>query len=144
MSGFFVAGIPIAKGSAKAFVNKKTGRAIVTQDNNTRQKPWASMISVTAQQLNQPIIDGPVRISLHFVMPRPKGHYGTGKNATVLKPSAPVWHTSKPDIDKTVRCVLDSLTGILWHDDCQVVLIQNVSKKYGDRPGVYIEVNKCW
>jgi Holliday junction resolvase RusA-like endonuclease len=149
---FFVQGIPVPKGSAKAFVikTKATGklRAIVTQDNREKQKPWASMIGVTAQQLNQPMIDGPVSLSLAFILPRPKNHFGTGKNAAVLKASAPRWHVSKPDLDKLTRCVKDALTGVIWHDDSQVAQLGNVSKTYGDVPGVLIgiwplETNKC-
>ena len=137
---FFVAGTPIPKGSAKAFVNKFTGRAQVMQDNRDKQKPWASIISYTAQQIIKEKIDGPVRISLIFIMPRLKSHYGSGKNSTVMKPSAPLWHVAKPDLDKLVRCVKDALTGIAWHDDSQVAEIALGRKQYGDHPGVKIQI----
>ena len=140
MISFFVAGIPIAKGSAKAFVIKGTNRAIVTQTNREKQRPWASIIGVTAQQLNKPMIEGPVSLSLAFVLPRPKNHYGTGKQSSVLKLSAPFWHTSKPDSDKLTRLVLDALTGITWKDDSQVAHFGHISKTYGDVPGVHIEI----
>lgn len=130
MIDIFVPGIPVPKGSAKAFVVK--GRAIVTQDNGAKQKPWASSISYTAMQamrFEKPV-SGPVSISLTFYMPRPKGHYGSGKNSALVKDSAPQHHVSKPDLDKLCRCVLDALTGVVWNDDSQVCRMPEVEKLY--------------
>ena len=138
---FFVAGTPVSKGSAKAFVVK--GKAVVTQDNAAAQKPWASSISWLAHQAMQgrkPTL-GPVEISLIFTMPRLQSHYGTGRNSGKVKDGAPVWHTSKPDLDKLVRCVKDALTGVVWKDDSQVASMTQVVKVYGDQPGVTIIVN---
>ena len=142
MISFFVPGVPIPKGSAKAFYIKALGRAVVTQDNGDKQKPWASMIAVVAQEHFAKPIEGPVMISLAFKMPRLKGHFGSGKNAGVLKASAPVYHIVKPDVDKLERCVYDALTGIAWKDDCQVAVGAHKSKKYGDKPGVFIKINE--
>jgi Holliday junction resolvase RusA-like endonuclease len=136
---FFVPGVPVPKGSAKAFYNKSAGKIIVQQDNRDRQKPWASLISVMAQEQKPDLHHGPMRVRLSFIMPRPNSHYGTGKNADRLKPTAPTWHTSKPDLDKLIRCVKDSLTGILWNDDSQVADLL-ATKLYGDRAGVFIVV----
>jgi len=130
MIEFFVPGTPVPKGSAKAFVVK--GRAVVTQDNGSKQKPWASSISYTAQQVmqGQRPFQGPIEIGLLFIMPRPKGHYGSGKNCYQIKTSSPVHHVVKPDLDKLVRCVKDALTGVVWGDDSQVCRMSDVSKQY--------------
>jgi len=127
---FFVPGIPVPKGSAKAFVVK--GRAVVCQDNAAKQKPWASSISYTAMQEMkfQKPVTGPIAISLCFTMPRPKSHYGTGSNSAIVKPSAPRHHVSKPDLDKLIRCVKDALTGVVWSDDSQVCQIVYAAKTY--------------
>ena len=140
---FFVAGVPVPKGSAKAYVNKHTGRAQVMQDNRDKQKPWASSISYTAMQemkFEKPAA-GPFHIDLHFVMPRLKSHFGTGKKADVLRDDASEFHVSKPDLDKLVRCVKDALTGVVWNDDSQVCTM-TASKTYGVRPGVSIAVKR--
>lgn len=136
---FFVPGTPVPKGSAKAFVHRRTGRAIVRQDNAERQKPWASAISYTAQQRGCRPAHGPVRIELWFRMPRPKNHYGTGRNAGVLKRGAKIYHTSTPDLDKLVRLVKDALTGVAWSDDSQVAEVA-ASKTYDECPGVVVEI----
>jgi crossover junction endodeoxyribonuclease RusA len=137
MISFFVPGVPVPKGSAKAYVNKYTGRAQVMQDNREKQKPWASAITLTAMERGVKGTLAPVRVDMVFSMPRPKSHFGSGRNATSIKPSAPLAHTSKPDLDKLIRCVLDALTGVAWHDDSQVVKVV-ASKGYGDLIGVLI------
>jgi len=141
---FFVPGIPVPKGSAKAFYNKHLGRAQVVQDNHERQKPWASLISTIAiEQTGSPLFKGPVSLSLRFHMPRPKKHYFTGKRSRILRPDAPAWHTSHTgDLDKLVRCVKDALTGIVWVDDCQVAHMGDTRKFYSETPGVEIEIRE--
>ena len=54
----------------------------------------------------------PVKADIEFVFPRPKSHYGSGKNADVLKPSAPKHCVSRGngDIDKLSRSTLDGLS----------------------------------
>jgi len=142
MVTFFVPGVPIPKGSAKGFYNKALGRVMIVQDNKEKQAPWASMIAVVAQEFFSKPIEGPVMVSLAFKMPRLKGHFGSGKNAGVLKASAPIYHTVKPDVDKLERCIYDALTGIAWKDDCQVSVVAHKSKKYGDKPGCWIKISE--
>lgn len=142
---FFVTGIPVGKGSMKAFVPPGGKYAGVTHDG-AKSKPWASSIAFAAAEEAkrvgwQPILGGGIRVALRFDMPRPQGHYGSGKNVAKLKPSAPMFHTTKPDIDKMARLLLDALKGIVWKDDSQVVGLQ-VAKRYavGTVYGVSIEV----
>lgn len=140
---FFVPGIPVPKGSARSYINRKTGKLATVQDNREKQKPWAATIGWRAQETGCKVTDGPVQLSLEFVMPRPKCHYGTGKNASTLKPQFESdRHTVKPDLDKLIRCVKDALTGIAWRDDCQVDRVAKLVKRYSDGPndpcGVWI------
>jgi Holliday junction resolvase RusA-like endonuclease len=118
---FFVPGIPVPKGSARAFVNRYTGRASVMQTNAERQKPWASLISLKAQEaVPHPVSTG-CCIHLDFIMPRPKSHLNT--KGEVKQKCVEMEHVKKPDLDKLIRCVLDALTGVIYMDDSQVVLI---------------------
>lgn len=142
MVSFFVPGTPVPKGSAKGFYIKALNRVAIVQDNAAKQKPWASMIAVVAQEFFAKPIEGPVMISMAFKMPRLKGHFGSGKNAGVLKGGAPIYHVSKPDCDKLQRCVWDALTGIAWKDDSQVSVVAHASKKYADNPGVFIKISE--
>lgn len=61
-------------------------------------------------------MDGPVVLCATFLFERPKSHYGKA-----LKPSAPVEHTQRPDVDNLIKTVLDGLNGIAWADDAQVI-----------------------
>lgn len=141
MIEFFVAGVPVPKGSAKAFMRPGAKFPTVMQDNREKQKPWASAIGYAAQQeVAESIQAGAVEINILFHMPRLKGHYGTGKNGGTLKASAPTYHTSKPDLDKLIRCVKDALTGIVWKDDSQVATVC-ASKVYSEQPGAQIKIS---
>ena len=113
-----VYGEAIPKGSTRAFVIN--GKAVTTNANK-RTKDWQTLVSMAAQEKkpDKPI-DGAVDILLNFYLPRPKGHYGTGKNAGKLRESAPDFHVTKPDTDKLARAVKDGLTGVVYGDDSQV------------------------
>ncbi len=76
-------------------------------------------------------IEGPVQVMLRFYLPRPKNHFGSGRNAYRLKPSAPPRHTKKPDIDNCIKFVLDCLNGVAWRDDSQIIKSIAV-KEYGE------------
>jgi crossover junction endodeoxyribonuclease RusA len=138
MISVFVPGVPVPKGSSRAFVNKHTGRAIVTAANS-KTKPWQQAVAGVVGELiaDAPMFPHePVCVSLEFVMPRPKSQY----SKKGLKPNAPYWHTTKPDKDKLARAVGDALTWAgLWKDDSQDCC-GNVVKRYGERPGVNIRV----
>lgn len=87
------------------------------------------------------MISGPIFVAMRFFMPRPKNHYRTGRNAGVIKLSAPNYHTTKPDIDNMEKFVADCLNGIAWTDDSQIVM-SHTSKHYADdgNPRTEIEV----
>ena len=131
---FEVDGIPRPKGSTRAFV--RHGRAVITAANK-KTAPWARTIIDVAQRFAPPVpFDEPVEVWLHFRLPRLAGH--SGKHG--LKPSAPTWQSTKPDIDKLVRAALDALTVAgFWSDDSRVASL-SVQKVYSDAPGVTIFV----
>ena len=85
----------------------------------------------------------PVSVRIHFYLRRPAGHYGTGRNASRIKPSAPPFPARTPDLDKLCRALLDGLTaGGAFTDDAQVVHL-NAAKFWaadGTPPGAMIEV----
>jgi Holliday junction resolvase RusA-like endonuclease len=84
---------------------------------------------------------GPVHLRIAFGLPRPKGHFGTGRNAGTVKPSAPPFPAVKPDVDKLSRAVMDALRGVVYADDAQVVA-KVVSKHYDERARTIIHVRR--
>lgn len=127
---FVVRGEAIPQGSTRAFTNRKTGRPIITNDNK-RTKPWRNTIAEEARDSigDLGVLQGAVRLRIDITRARPKGHYGKRG----LLPSAPRWPTTKPDIDKLERAILDALTGIVYRDDAQVVSLHTTTV-YQDDP----------
>ena len=134
---FEVRGLPQPKGSmqAFAFVNKVTGkaRAVVTAGNNAKgTKAWADSVRESAKAHAPAIVwDGPVKVTLGFIMQAPQS----------LPKTRPSFATKKPDADKLERNVLDALTGVIFRDDAQVVEC-NKTKQYGDAPGVLVTIDQ--
>ena len=137
---FRVIGMPRPGGSKKAFVNKFTGRAQVVEDCKA-SKDWRGDVKNAALLAwgDQELLDEPMRLTVTFLLPRPKGHFGTGRNAGTLKPAAALFPATKPDTTKLVRSTEDALTGVIWKDDSRIV-DQTARKVYGARPGAVITV----
>lgn len=137
---FTVEGRPAQQGSKRAFKHKHTGK-IVMLDMSANLKPWRTQVSAAArsEMRGEPPTHDAVRVFLFFTFQRPKNHYGTGKNAGVLKAGRPRWYSSAPDIDKLSRACLDAMTGIAYRDDSQVAGL-TAEKAYGDAPGVRVVV----
>ena len=81
-----------------------------------------------------------VKVEMVFSYQRPASHFGTGRNAGVIKRSAPFWKKTRPDLSKLVRAVEDAMvdSGLL-HDDGQIAILE--ARKSYDRPhGVKVTV----
>lgn len=147
---FFVAGVPVPKGSMRAFRLPSSARIVMTHAN-ARTKPWQSAVAVAAAEARAARegltmhgeLAGPLIVRLVFNMPRPRSHYGSGKNAATVKKGAPVRPSGKPDIDKLARLVLDACTSVLWRDDCQVVDLRASKQWAAGQPGVHVEVEEA-
>ena len=138
-------GTPAPAGSKRAFAIRKggkpTGQVVVT-DAARRSRPWRDLISQEAGRvMGSELIDGPLELRLAFYVRRPKSHYRTGKNAALLRDSAPAYPTIKPDLTKLTRAVEDALNGIAQRDDCQFMR-QLLAKDYGTPERVEIEIRR--
>ncbi len=132
---FTVLGKAQTAGSKKGFPVKGKGEKLHVSivDANTKTKPWQAVVAYNASQVyDGPLITGPIRLTIWFVIERPKGHYGTGRNAGKLKPSAPVLHSQTPDVLKLTRAIEDALTGVIWKDDAQIC-DEALWKRWGER-----------
>ena len=137
---FFVPGIPATQGSKK-WVG---GHRIIDTCKSLPQ--WRKDVATIAR-LNAPkkplAKNYNIYMRLYFYLPRPKSHYGTGRNAGKLKTSAPAVPRGK-DLTKMLRAVEDSLSGIIFEDDDQVAM-QLTTKNYADccEPGVRVKI-RCY
>jgi len=126
---FFVHGLPVPQGSKKV-IGKNVIEMADARLRSWRQDVASAAKGAMAQEGAEAGIE-PVDVRLMFFLPRPQGHYGTGRNANRLKPSAPTAPAVHPDLDKLARSVLDALTGICFRDDKQVVSL-TAAKLYSD------------
>jgi Holliday junction resolvase RusA-like endonuclease len=135
-----VDGMPRPQGSMKlhALPNGKTAArypAAVYQ--------WRAQVQqAVAETLDQTHpFEGAVELRLGFDLPRPIGHFGTGRNAGAIKASAPPWPAVMPDLDKLIRAICDSITDAgLWRDDSQVCVIHAAKRYVTSQPGVLITI----
>jgi crossover junction endodeoxyribonuclease RusA len=135
MIRFTVYGVASGMGSKRAFVPKGWTRPIIT-DSNRNLKAWQSLVAdaasrAIAERPDWQILEGGVRLSLQFYLPRPKS---LGKRV--------VPHTKAPDCSKLIRSTEDAMSGIVYRDDSQV--IELVAGKYyaglTDSPHVNVRV----
>ncbi len=143
-----VHGKPAPQGSKRAFAVRgkggvPTGRVAVIESSHDRVKSWRQAVIDAALGANRPEenwpLEGPIRIGLIFALPRPKGHFRTGKNAHLLRESAPRFPVGVPDLSKLLRATEDALTDAgIWRDDSQIVAYGRLEKIYAGHYGDHV------
>lgn len=131
-----IPGIPQQQGS---MVRSKFGGI---HSANKNLAPWRrdAILAIQSWMGQRPPLLGPLSLTVEFMFNRPASHFGTGRNAGVLKASAPASPSTTPDLDKLLRAVCDSMTQAgAWRDDAQVVRV-TASKVYADRPRTHLVV----
>ena len=141
-----VHGDPAPKGSLKC-VGRRGSRGHVLVEDSDRTGPWRERVAAGGRRLMAVCdlpdgVSGPVALEVTFTVLRPSSHYGTGRNAGILKASAPGYPAKRSsngiggDVDKLARTILDALedSGLLL-DDSQVVELVT-RKTYPDGPHV--------
>ena len=132
---FTVLGTPVPQGSKRAF------GGVLVDTNHKTLKPWRQEVAAACQEAaNGRQLLGPVGLIVQFHFARPKSHYRTGKNAHLLRENAPEFVDKKPDIDKTLRAVMDAITiAGAWRDDAQVVATV-MTKRYDEQPSLNVTI----
>lgn len=123
----FVPGRPAAQGSKR---HVGGGRLV---EQSKAVAPWRTTVAWHAAQVFRGApLDGPLQVVVEFVMPRP---------ASCPKRTTPP-AIKRPDADKMLRAVFDSLTGVIWRDDSQVVDVRARKRiaEIDEQPGARIQV----
>jgi Holliday junction resolvase RusA-like endonuclease len=138
MITFTVYGKPQPAGSKRAFAR---GGHIQVVDANKNSRPWKTQVAqVAGEAMNgRELMEGPLDVRLTFTVPRPKGHYGVHG----LRPSAPLYPTTRPDVLKLARAVEDACTGVVWRDDAQIVS-ERLIKTYGEQACCSVIVGRAY
>lgn len=151
---FFVEGRPQTAGSKRAVPINRNGERVGTRviedgsaANREAKRSWRQDVQLAARvamsEQGWELTHGPVVCEFVFYRHRPASHYGKGRNARDLKPTAPAHPTGKPDALKLARAAEDSLTGLVWADDAQVVDGRQAkvwSCRYSEREGVSVTI----
>lgn len=130
--------------------NHPTAKPIMLESSKAL-KPWRRHVARVAKA-NLPAdwkpIDGDVNLAVEFVFERPASHYGTGRNAGVVKDrfaGARPSSGSQGDLSKLVRALEDSLTDAgVWTDDRLVVSFDGTRKRYaapGEPAGALVRIS---
>jgi Holliday junction resolvase RusA-like endonuclease len=137
MISIIIPGKPIAKARPRFARRGKFVKTYSAQETEESLMMW---------EVYRQLPDGwqplkcPIKIITNFYLPRPKAHYGTGKNAGKLKSSAPLFHTQKPDVDNLQKMVYDCLNGVVWGDDA-TIYNATANKMYSENPRTEIIID---
>jgi len=130
----FVNGIPKAQPRPR-LTTKGKGKSHVFNPSSAdvwKNEVWAACLNCRKQT-----ITGPVRLTVRFSFPVPKG--------MEITKGAVVPHITKPDTDNLLKAVMDAMTAAnVWKDDAQV--FETIAGKYytGKETGAQIIVESEW
>lgn len=139
MIEFRVSGIPKGQPRQKSFARKFADgkyRAIrITPDT---AEFWKECIFEGAKpHIPATPFDCPMSVVIRHFFPRPKSHFRSNGE---LKPTAPLFHVSTPDVDNLWKAFGDAMTTMgFWRDD-SIVADTKITKEYGDFPGALIKI----
>lgn len=105
---FEIPGKPIAKGRPRV-----TRRGITYTPKETVR--FENLVKLCAQNAGVKFLDGPVYLSIMFYWPC--------KGARKNNPRREEVKTTRPDCDNCIKAIADSLNGIAYKDDAQVVSV---------------------
>lgn len=118
---------------SRARTSTKSGKVIFFTPEDREQRMGEIKLFWRAKgfpRVEKPL---PVGLRCEFLFDRPAGHFGTGRNASVLKESCrhlrPLSGTNGGDLDNLVKLVKDSLNEVAYVDDSQIAELQ-ATKRY--------------
>ena len=132
---FLVPGPPIPQPRPR--IGLRGGKPRVYRDDSHPVHAYKQHVRLVARQsYHGSPLEGPVSVSLAFLMPRPLSKVWK-RQAMPREP-----HIGRPDLDNLEKSVLDAVLGVLWVDDAQVCRLTATKQlAAGDEsPGVYAVV----
>jgi len=81
-----------------------------------------------------------IDLELTFCYKRPRSHYRSKNKKLILKEDAGFYKSSRSDLDNLVKFVADSLQGVFYKDDAQIVSL-NANKVWGSEDYVYVKID---
>lgn len=139
----FVPGLVRPQGSMSLARDPRTGKEFAKYSDATVR--WRQILhgAFSSWWGDRDSLRVPVGIEFVAWFERPKGHFGTGRNAGSLRHSAPDAHTVYPDLDKACRAIGDGLVdGGVLSDDSLVAewWARKLWCPIGQKPGASVAV----
>jgi Holliday junction resolvase RusA-like endonuclease len=134
MIEFTIPGNPVGKGRPR-FARRGKHVATYTPEQTASYENLVRLYASKAMA-GSLILTGPVAVFIHAGMLIPSG-YSQKKRAQAL--ANIITPTKKPDADNILKIVCDSINGIVWNDDKQVVHAV-VRKVFAETPYVHVMV----
>ncbi|MDC3414289.1 RusA family crossover junction endodeoxyribonuclease [Terrihalobacillus insolitus] len=134
MIKFTVLGIPQAQGRPRAG-KTRTGKTVLYDPAKSRDyKQYVRLVA--SQHAPRNPIEHPVSVFIDVYRQIPSSMSKKRRRLANAKIYRPI---TKSDIDNYSKSILDSLNGILWKDDAQVVSL-TANKYYSDEPRIEVAV----
>lgn len=116
------------KGKGRPRMSTKTGRAFTPKDTVM----YENLVKMCYQDQAGKMLEGEIKAAIHAYFSIPKSTSKKKKQEMIEYKIRP---TKKPDTDNVAKIILDSLNGIAYKDDSQVVSL-SVNKYYAENPRV--------
>jgi crossover junction endodeoxyribonuclease RusA len=133
---FTVPAIPVAQPRPRATTIHGAARVFEAKKSHPVHAFKAAVALAAAEAYAGPPLEGPLRVTLICVFPRPKAM--RWKN----RPQVRVWCEKKPDCDNLAKSVLDALNGRCFVDDSQVtsLMVLKFTADGDEQPHVWVSV----
>lgn len=101
-----------------------------------RQSQFMSMVQIIAHQamVDTPLFTGPVKLTI-------EASYAPPESWSQKKKDAAHWKVSRPDLSNIQKIIEDSLNGVVWTDDSQVVE-SLATKVYGPKSETKVTIQE--
>lgn len=138
---FVVPAVPVAQPRQQQRVIKtKDGRVFATNftPRGAPVQDFKASVRMAAQEAYQgPPLEGPLSMSMVFVMPRP------GRLRWKKRPMPRCWHSQAPDADNLMKSTLDALKSLLFVDDASICMAsaKKVFASGDEQPHVEVRIS---
>lgn len=139
-----VAGIPVAgaRHRSRRYVDKDTGEWRNIAYNPAHMVKYSRLVQMCAQEAmaGKEPLSGELTMSFMVVLPIPKS---MPKKSMVLACAGIVRPGKRPDLSNYLKLAEDSLNGVVYYDDAQIVeFVPPFGKWYGEKPRIEIVISK--
>ena len=138
MIRFVVPAVPVALPRGTPFRLGDGSMRVAVPQTHAVTAFKATVRLAAAQATKGPPLEGPLSVTIDFIMPRPK------VKCWKAKPTPRYPYTGRSDIDNIGKAVLDALNALVWRDDRQIAIL-NLSAfvAAGDeQPHVVVQVGE--